>query len=101
MNVGRASQFFGSCCGIPDQTIGSAQSIVLADRTFMQADCCTKQAALLNARDLTWQPTGGGKFDPNDEEGWTLLPNKKVLTVDAYVPISPFPYIPTGTNSEF
>jgi hypothetical protein len=92
--------FFGGCCGIPDQTIGDAQSVVLADGTFMQADCCTKQAALLNARDLTWRPTGGGKFDPNDEEGWTLLPNKQVLTVDAYVPISPFPYIPTGTNSE-
>ena len=32
----------------------------------------------------------------NDEEGWTLLPNKKVLTVDAYV----FQYDPTGMNFE-
>jgi hypothetical protein len=93
--------FFGGCCGISSQTIGDAQSIVLANGTYMQADCCTKQAALLNASNLTWTPTGSGKFDPNDEEGWTLLPNKHVLTVDAYVPISPFPYIPTGTNSEF
>jgi len=36
----------------------------------------------------------------HDEEGWTLLPNGKVLAVDAYVPIRPFPYIPAGKNSE-
>jgi hypothetical protein len=66
----------------------------------MQANCCTEQAALLNASDLTWTPTGAGKFDPNDEEGWTLLPNGRVLTVDAYVPIVGFTYDPNGTNSE-
>jgi hypothetical protein len=81
-------------------TIGDSQSVVLSDGTFMQANCCTNQTALLNAKTLTWTATGKGKFDPNDEEGWTLLPNGKVLTVDAYVPIPPFPYIPTGTNSE-
>ncbi|HEX4269393.1 MAG TPA: hypothetical protein VHY36_16010 [Steroidobacteraceae bacterium] len=81
-------------------TIGDAQSIVLPDGTYMQANCCTNQSALLNPRTLTWTPTGAGKFDPNDEEGWTLLPNDEVLVVDAYVPIPPFPYIPTGTNSE-
>jgi hypothetical protein len=73
-------------------TIGDSQSVVLFDGTFMQANCCTNQAALLNPKTLTWTPTGEGKFDPNDEEGWTLLPDKQVLTVDAYVPISPFPF---------
>jgi len=29
--------------------------------------------------------TGSGKFDSYDEEGWTLLPDNTVLTVDAYV----------------
>jgi hypothetical protein len=81
-------------------TIGDAQGIVLFNGTFMQANCCTNQAALLDAKTLTWTPTGTGKFDPNDEEGWTLLPNGKVLTVDAYVPIRPFPYLPAGKNSE-
>jgi hypothetical protein len=81
-------------------SIGDAQGVVLFDGTFMQANCCTNQAALLDAKTLTWTPTGSGKFDPNDEEGWTLLPNGKVLTVDAYVPIAPFPYIPNGLNSE-
>ena len=81
------------------QTIGDAQSIVLPNGVYMQADCCTKQSALLDAKTLTWTPTGSGKYDDNDEEGWNLLPNGKVLTVDAYVPFN-FPYNPTGTNSE-
>jgi hypothetical protein len=76
--------------------IGDAQSVVLADGRYMQADCCGPQAAILDAQTLTWTATGAGKADINDEEGWTLLPNRKVLTVDAYV----FSYDPSGTNSE-
>jgi hypothetical protein len=86
--------------GVFGQTIGDAQSVVLADGTYMQADCCTRQDALLDARTLTWRKTGKDKFDPNDEEGWTLLPSGDVLTVDAYVPLPPFPYLPKGKNSE-
>lgn len=81
------------------QTIGDAQSVVLPNGVYMQADCCTSQQALLDAKTLTWTPTGAGKYDINDEEGWTLLPDGDVLTVDAYVPVG-FPYIPNGTNSE-
>jgi hypothetical protein len=66
-------------------TIGDAQSVVLADGTYMQANCCTTEQALLNPKTLKWTPTGTGKFDINDEEGWTLLPDGTVLTVDAYV----------------
>jgi hypothetical protein len=95
-----APSFFTGCCGITHPTIGDAQSVVLANGTLMQANCCTEQQALLNAGDLSWTQTGAGKFDPNDEEGWTLLPNGKVLTVDAYVPIGGFQYDPNGTNSE-
>jgi hypothetical protein len=50
----------------------------------------------LNAKKLTWAPTGAGKTTVNDEEGWTLLPDGGVLTVDAYV----FSYLANGTNSE-
>src|SRR5712692_1690566 len=64
-------------------TVGDAQSTTLADGTFMLANCCTSEAALLDAKTLIWTPTGTGKADINDEEGWTLLPNGKVLTVDA------------------
>jgi hypothetical protein len=80
-------------------SIGDAPSSVLADGTFMLGNCCTTDAALFNARSFAWTPIGTGKFDVNNEEGWTLLPSGKLLTVDAYVPIT-IPYEPTGTNSE-
>jgi hypothetical protein len=70
-------------------TIGDAQSIILPNGQYMQANCCTTQQALLTLNDqtltATWTSTGTGKADWNDEEGWTLLPNGLVLTVDAYV----------------
>src|ERR1700746_2324424 len=80
-------------------TIGDAQAVVLSDGTYMQANCCTTQAALFDPATLTWTPTGANKFDVNDEEGWTLLPSGQVLAVDAYVPIG-ITYMPNGTNSE-
>src|SRR6202035_1800211 len=89
--------FFGDLAPPPPQTIGDAQSVVLADGTYMQANCCTTQAALLDSRTLTWRPTGTGKFDDYDEEGWTLLASGRVLTVDAYVGVT---YNPTGEASE-
>ena len=77
-------------------TIGDAQSVILPKGTYMQANCCTVQDALFNPTTLSWTSTGAGKFDVSDEEGWTLLPDGNVLTVDAYV----FQYNPTGKNSE-
>jgi hypothetical protein len=78
-------------------TIGDAQSVVLSNGTYMQANCCTTQGALFNPTNLTWTPASmTGKFDINDEEGWTLLPSGKILTVDAYVR----KYDPAGTQSE-
>ena len=76
--------------------IGDASTVILANKTLMLANCCTQQQALFDESTLTWTPTGSGKFDVNDEEGWTLLPNGKVLTVDAYVN----DYNPNGMNSE-
>jgi hypothetical protein len=67
-------------------TVGDAQSVVLPNGKMMLANCCTSQQAILTAYSpLTWTPTGTGKADENDEEGWTLLPNGNVLAVDAYV----------------
>ena len=77
-------------------SIGDASTVVLSTGTLMLANTTTAQAALLNPFTLTWTPTGTGKFDINDEEGWTLLPNGKVLTVDAYVQH----YQSTGMNYE-
>lgn len=65
-------------------SIGDAQSVVLADGRYMLANALTRQQALLNPGTLTWARTGTGKFDANDEEGWTLLPDGTVLTADGY-----------------
>jgi len=63
--------------------IGDAQSVVLPSGTFMLANPLNTKAAFLNASTLTWTAaTTTGKADNNDEEGWNLLPNGKVLTVD-------------------
>ncbi len=77
-------------------TIGDASGVVLFNKTFMLANCCSRQQALLDEATLTWTATGSGKFDSNNEEGWTLLPSGNVLTVDAYTDVND----PTGTNSE-
>ena len=65
-------------------TVGDAQSIVLADGRFVLANCCTTDMAVLDPATLTWSAiTNTGKADIFDEEGWTLLPNGNVLTVDS------------------
>ncbi len=65
-------------------TIGDAQSVVLNSGKFMLANCCTTDEAILTLSSTpTWTATGTGKADINDEEGWTLLPSGKLLTVDA------------------
>jgi hypothetical protein len=67
-------------------TVGDAQSVILPNGKMMLANCCsTQQAILTSYSPITWTATGTGKADENDEEGWTLLPNGNVLTVDAYV----------------
>jgi hypothetical protein len=65
------------------QTIGDAQSVVLADGRFVLADCCSTNAAVLDPTTLTWTAFGTGKVDINDEEGWTLMHNGNLFTVDA------------------
>lgn len=64
--------------------IGDAAGVVLPSGTFMVAPCCngSRSSYLLNASTLAWTLTGTGKNDANSEEGWTLLPNGNVLTVD-------------------
>ncbi len=76
--------------------IGDAQSDVLANGTFMLAQACqdcTSSSGTLSTADALFNATaqdwttlpGQGKNDPNDEEGWTLLHNSKLLTVDTWL----------------
>lgn len=62
--------------------IGDAPTVILPNGKLMLGDCCSTKEAIFNASTLTWTSTGAGKADPNSEEGWTLLPNGKVLAVD-------------------
>jgi hypothetical protein len=63
--------------------IGDGQSVILTNGSYMQADSINTNDAILDAKTLTWTAVGTGKQDRNDEEGWTLLPDGTVLTVDA------------------
>lgn len=69
-------------------TIGDAPATVLANGTFMLGASgvyALEAEALLNEPKLTWRRTGSGKGDGNPEEGWSLLPDGKVLTVDTEI----------------
>jgi hypothetical protein len=62
-------------------SIGDAESVILPDGTYMQANCCTAQNALFDGAN-SWTATGSVGQSSNDESGFTLLTNNLVLTVD-------------------
>ncbi len=68
--------------------IGDAESIVLADGTFMLASCCAypNVDALFDAATLGWTATGAPNagYNYQDEQGYELLPNGNVLTIDIW-----------------
>lgn len=87
--------------------IGDAESVVLPNGTWMLAECCAISFGdssfpvyyYFNEGTLTFTneaSSSDGKNDDFDEEGWNLLPNNLVLTVDAYTTNT----VLTGTNSE-
>jgi hypothetical protein len=91
--------------------IGDAASEVLADGTFMLQQSCSTcltnpnlvvDQALLNARTMKWTVVPGtGKNEPNDEEGWTLEPNGKVLTLDLWIPAATQFFNPSNRTWSF
>lgn len=71
--------------------IGDASCAVLPDGMFVLQDPFGLDAAILDPVSLTWVVAGSaGKNDINSEEGWTLLPDGTLLTVDTE----------SGTDSE-
>jgi hypothetical protein len=76
--------------------IGDASSCVLPNGQFLLSDQFGLDVAIMDPLTLSWStpPPGPfgiyGKADPNSEEGWTLLPDGTILTVDTE----------NGTNSE-
>ena len=66
--------------------IGDAPAVVRAGGRFMVGAALSKAEAVFNASTLGWKDTGTGKADGNGEEGWSLLPDGRVLTVDTGLP---------------
>ena len=66
------------------QCIGDAPASVLADGRWVIGSKLYQDVAVLDPATLTWsQVTAPGKTDTfNSEEGWTLLPDGSVLTLD-------------------
>jgi hypothetical protein len=64
-------------------TIGDAQSVVLADGRYLQANCCTTQSAFFTGPN-TWSANGNLAGVDNDEGAYTLQQNGKLLLVDAW-----------------
>jgi Divergent InlB B-repeat domain len=75
-------------CGVNNGGgIGDAPSIVLPDGTFMLGACCAEPPldALFNPTTLGWTSTGVPSSYQN-EQGYTLLQNGNVLTIDVWNP---------------
>jgi hypothetical protein len=78
-----------------NQAFGDAESVVLPNGTWMVAACCAEgrgssipQYYYFNegTLDFTSEASGSdGVTSEFDESGWNLLPNGKVLMVDAYL----------------
>lgn len=65
--------------------IGDSPSAMLANGQFIIGQNESTADAVFNPTTLTWQVLAGtGKADCNAEEGWSLLPNTNLLTVDTY-----------------
>jgi hypothetical protein len=64
------------------QVIGDAQSVILANGIFLMGDCCYDDVAELNPSTLGFSWHLSNKADPDSEEGFTLLPDGKIFTVD-------------------
>ncbi|HEV2474887.1 MAG TPA: hypothetical protein VGS41_19575, partial [Chthonomonadales bacterium] len=85
--------------GIPGPSgwnnIGDAQCCVLPDESFLLANPFDTRIADWNPATGVWTAVGAGKADANDEEGWNLLPDGTVLTVDAVNTPNAEKYIPS------
>ncbi|HEX3431344.1 MAG TPA: hypothetical protein VHT03_10690 [Rhizomicrobium sp.] len=65
------------------QNIGDSPSVVLPNGHFLLGDKLHKRGAELDPATMSWKAVGyRHKNDFNAEEGWTLMPDGSVLTLD-------------------
>lgn len=78
--------------------IGDSPAIVLPNGTFFIGNAFSTQTAAFNPVNLTWSFVGSGKKDSFSEEGWTILPDGTVLTVDTENGTQAEKYIPSTSK---
>lgn len=79
--------------------VGDDQSVILKNGTMVISNINNSNMASFAPSTLTFTALGDtGKLDRNDEEGWTIFPDGRVLTVDAGINNSSEIYDPT-TNT--
>ncbi|WGJ16423.1 hypothetical protein QEV83_09420 [Methylocapsa sp. D3K7] len=78
-------------------TIGDAASTVLPNGIYLLSSCCANPSvdALFNASALIWTSTGAPSGYQN-EQGYTLLPSGKVMTIDVWDPPKAQQYDPAA-----
>ena len=64
-------------------TIGDAPNVMLGNGVFLLSSCCEQLYASFDATALSWTKPGTLDFYPN-EQGYELLPNGNVLTIDIW-----------------
>jgi hypothetical protein len=78
------------------QNIGDSPSVVLPNGNFLLGDKLHKRGAILDPTTMKWTAASyAGKIDFNAEEGWTLMPDGSVLTVDVKTHRSSEDYVPS------
>ncbi len=81
--------------------IGDSPAIVLANSTVFLGQNQTKASAQFNESTLTWTVTGSGKADIYVEEGFVMLPDTSVLTVDTSKAKNAERYLPPKTLNKW
>ncbi|HKD04228.1 MAG TPA: hypothetical protein VKB77_17440 [Terriglobales bacterium] len=81
--------------------IGDSPGIVLANSTFMLGQNMSEKTAFFNETNLSWTVSGTGKADDFEEEGFVLLPDTTVLTVDASKAKNAEKYLPPKSQNKW
>jgi|SRR5579884_1220225 len=91
--------------------IGDAQCCILSDGRFLLAHTVPNSGNPLSSNiaviDFSqaspqWQDLGTvNKADPNSEEGWTLLPDTSILTIDCENGLNAERFVPLGTSGQW
>lgn len=76
--------------------VGDTQCVVLPDGRFVMANLINTQMAVLNSANMTWSNfPSAGKSGNFNEEGWTLMKDGTILTVNCAAAPTTQRYLPT------